>query len=338
MKNSFKILISVICLVGCEPNTIEISQNPYTDWARNHPGLQVANLPEKKGNWQTRFYPLDKERLETLGDVNAIDGITEVPRPTSDFKTYETRLIRVAEILPNPVKKILEKYLYGIYFVQGLGSTGLTGIVRGKNKEPLGGILFLDTDYLQKPINDWATEKDGSAFQTHESLSLKLSEENSNIQTLKFIILHELGHILATVLNHAPDYSETYRDYRKFPIFEGVWITETISPYDQTFFPERNSIRFYKKHANTKLFPDGYNIYKKLKNTSFVSLYAATNADDTYAEAFAQYVTVVLEKEDYIVKINANGKEEEILKNPILLEGGRRFRILFEKVVVENKN
>ncbi|MGV3667559.1 MAG: hypothetical protein ACO1NV_15635, partial [Leptospira bouyouniensis] len=80
------------------------------------------------------------------------------------------------------------------------------------------------------------------------------------------------------------------------------------------------------------IFPDGKFLYKKLTNTQFVSLYAATNADDTFAEAFVQYVHVYLLKKEYKVIFVSGNDSEVLLAEPISKEGGRKFRELFKDI------
>ncbi|PJZ44710.1 hypothetical protein [Leptospira brenneri] len=316
----------------CTPSSFSIPPNPYADWAKNNVGLQVKNLPPLQGTWNQRIYPLDKNRLDTLVSVNVIDGIDDIPSPTKDLSIWKTKLNQIQNSLPKAVNDLADSYIYGIYFVTNLGSTGLTGIVRDENGKPIGGIIFLDSDLLGDGGNDWASKKESTAFLPSKEHSIKIHLDDSNsIETaVQFIILHELGHILSITKGHAPDFSETQRDFRKFPLFEGIWWSETYSPYEATFFPERNKIKFYKKTPNLSLFPEGKFLYKKLTNTGFVSLYAATNADDTYAEAFAEYVHVVLLKKEYKVILTSKNSSETLLQNPINKEGGRRFREIFQ--------
>ncbi|MGE8721781.1 hypothetical protein ACO2KH_10640 [Leptospira terpstrae] len=319
---------------ACTPNSFSIPENPYAGWAKESIGLQSKNHPPKLSTWNTRVYPLDSKRLDTLIAINAIDGISDLPGPTQDLSPWKKELNKIYKSLPKEVNALADSLVYGIYFVTNLGSTGLTGIVRDELGKPIGGILFLDSDLLNDGGNDWASKKESTAFRFSQEHSIKihLDETNSKETAICFIILHELGHILSVTKGHAPDFSETHRDFRNYPLFDGIWWSETYSPYEATFFPERNKIKFYQGSPTISLFPEGKFLYKKLTNTGFVSLYAATNADDTYAEAFAQYVYVFLMGKEYKVILTSSGSSETLLQDPIRKEGGRRFRELFQNI------
>ncbi|PJZ82079.1 hypothetical protein [Leptospira meyeri] len=318
----------------CTPTSFSLPNNPYAHWAKENVGLKSTNLPSLQGTWNTRVFPLDSKRLETLITINAIDEITEIPKPTKDLSTWKVELNQIFQSMPKELTVLTNSLVYGIYFVTDLGSTGLTGIVRNEEGKPIGGIIFLDSNLLMDGCNDWATKKEATAFlpTKEHSIQVHLDHSNSKQIALRFIILHELGHILSVIQGHTPDFSETQRDFRNFPLFDGIWWSETYSPYEATFFPERNRIKFYQNTPTLSLFPEGKLIYKKLNNTGFVSLYAATNADDTYAEAFAQYVHVFLYKNEYKVILTSNGISETVLLDPIRKEGGRRFRETFQNI------
>ncbi|TGM01247.1 hypothetical protein [Leptospira jelokensis] len=326
----------LICLfVNCSQKEFTLPNNPYANWAKTSMGLQEKTMPKKAGVWSDRVYPMDVERTKTLLEVNGIDGIEDVPSPTKDLTLWKNRLLDLHKLYPKEVNALADELVYGIYFITNLGSTGLTGIIRDKEGIPIGGIIFLDSGLLSEGGNDWATKKENSAFQKSDTRSIEVHLDNSNsLQTaLSFILLHELGHILAIVKHYVPDYAETTRDFRGYPYFQGVWWSETFSPYENSFFPERPKIKFYQKNPTIPIFPDGKFLYKKLTNTQFLSLYAATNADDTFAEAFAQYIHVTVLQNEYKVYLRTNSEREMLLSEPIHKEGGRKFRELFQTIL-----
>ncbi|MCZ8344384.1 MAG: hypothetical protein O9301_15225 [Leptospira sp.] len=329
----YSLIVFLLSFLNCyQPTGPGIQPNPYAKWAKESEGLFTKNLPKWIPNWKRRSYDLDPLRLKVLTEVNAIDGVEEIPRSSKEKAKFDLLLQRIN--FPEKIEFILDTSIFGIYFVQGLGVTGLTSFVIDESKNTVGGIVYLDTDLITLPANDWASFKDNTAFHQmpNERLTIQISEENRTEDTLKFIILHELGHIVSVMKNQVPSFQAEFRDFSKFPLFKDVWTTETESLYDQTFFPERSKIKFYSKTPELQIFPEGLSIYRKLKNSAFVSLYAATNGDDSFAEAFAQYVFVVLEKKKYKVQIQRFGKVEFSLENPILLESGRRYREYFESI------
>lgn len=329
----------LFCLfLSCTPKDFTIPANPYSKWAKESLGLQESTLPKKTGEWSERVFPLDKERSRSILELNAIDGFEDNPSGTKDLTVWKKRIQELQLLYPREVNGLANELIYGIYFVTNLGSTGVTGIIRNKEGNPVGGIIFLDSDLLSEGGNDWATKKENTAFQQSETESIEVQLDHSNsLQTsLSFIFLHEFGHIVAIVKHYVPDYAEEIRDFRSYPHFQSLWWSETYSPYENTFFPERPTIKFYQKNPKIPIFPDGKFLYKKLTNTQFVSLYAATNADDTFAEAFAQYIHVSVLKKEYKVFLKTNSNRETLLSEPILKEGGRKFRELFQTMLLSH--
>ncbi|WP_411821863.1 hypothetical protein [Leptospira sp. 'Mane'] len=336
MKKNFKFTLLLLLLsFQCKPNPPHFDPNPYADWSLNDPGLQRSSLSFPLAEtWDGRVRTLDKVHTQTIIELNKIDGFTEVPEKSDKEDLFSKRLSLIRKNLPEKVSILMDRYLYGIYFVKNLGGTGVTGIIR-YNKEPIGGIIFLDTDLLNQPANEWATFKEKSVFTEQEGKNLRViletEENNTEVAALEFILLHEFGHILATVESHAPDYSVVKRDYRNLPFFKGIWIGETMSEFDEDDFAERKKIKFYGKEK-INLVPDGLNLYKKLHDLPFVTLYSATNADDSYAEAFASYIHVVLQGKPYEVHLVEPNAKSVIFRNGILRDEGEQSRKFFDKI------
>ncbi|BDA79695.1 hypothetical protein LPTSP3_g26250 [Leptospira kobayashii] len=338
MKNIFKSILIGICLTGfqCKPHPPHFDLNPYADWSLNDPGLQRSSLSFPLApTWDARVRTLDKVHTQTLVSLNKIDGYEEIPEKSDKEELFAAKLALIHKSLPEKVSVLMDRYLYGIYFVKNLGTTGVTGIIR-YNKEPIGGIVFLDTDFLNRTANDWATFKEKSVFTEPEGKQIRVilekEENNTDVAALEFILLHEFGHILATVESHAPDYSETKRDYRNLPFFKGIWIGESVSEFDEDDFTERKKIKFYGKEK-INLIPEGLNLYKKLHDLPFVTLYAATNADDSYAEAFVSYVHMVLQGRPYEVQLTEPNAKSIIFRNGILRDEGEQSRKFFDKIL-----
>lgn len=318
------VFISFLSFCGfCTPDKAILQDNPYSDWAQSS---AWNDFPVQAENWEKRILPLKKEWKEGLDRLNQIDGIDLL---VSEAKTPAWLGEPSIRRFPSVIDSLFQKYLKGIVFVQNLGSTGVTVIVRDNQGNPKGGIVFLDVTYLDKPINDWATLKERTAFHIalDEDLNLKLADEkeNSKVGTYEFILLHEFGHIFSVVMGIAPDFSLKKRDFSLYPFYKDIWDSDVDSPFDHTILAERKKLRFYGK-PELVLFPEGFHFYKKLKNTPFVTLYAAGNADDTFAEAFVSYVHCLLMKRPYQVEIRKSGKTIFKAKNGIEEESGRRPR------------
>lgn len=313
------LFLSCIVIVNCREKSVNIPTNPYASWSLSDPGLQRRSLNFPLGEeWNLRVQDLDDVHQNTIISLNEIDGISERPIASPQAADFSRKLFAIRKSFPDKVNQQLDQYLMGIYFVKNLGSSGVTGIIR-YNQEPIGGIVFLDTSLLSKKANEWASYKDRSVFQLKdgEDLYVKIEEdEQNNIENaLAFILLHEFGHIISVVDKIAPDTSLMKRDFRGFPFYKGFWLSEVESEYDANIH-KKSEIKFYAK-GSIPLDPDGLDIYSELEDTPFVTLYASTNADDSFSEAYASYVHVVLQKKPYEVYFKKGQDTKLIFKNGI---------------------
>jgi hypothetical protein len=326
-------LVSIL-LVNCRAKPTVFPDNPYASWSLSDPGLQRRSLNFPLGEeWDLRTHTLDQTRLETLLAINEIDGIKERPFAASDEQVFESKLASIKRSFPEKVNEQFNKYVFAIYFVKNLGSSGLTGIIR-YNRDPIGGIIFIDTTHLAKSANEWATAKEKTAFSfgSGEDIKVVLEKEENNTQNnaLAFILLHEFGHILATVDQIGPDLSLPKRDFRTFPYYKDFWISEIESEYDGDI-KDRNKIQFYSKNK-IPFSSEGLEVYSDLEDTPFVTLYAATNADDSFAEAYASFVHVVLQGKPYEVHYLNGSEDKVIFENGIARNEGKSQKEFLNKI------
>jgi len=326
-------LVSVL-FVNCRAKTVVIPENPYAAWSLTDPGLQRRSLNFPLGEeWDARSHTLDDIRRETLLALNKIDGISDRPIASDDEAAFVAKLASIKRSFPDKVNEQFNKYVFAIYFVKNLGGSAVTGIIR-YNRDPIGGIIFIDTDWLGKTANDWATSKEKTVFSFAEGEDLKVileKEENNTVaNALAFILLHEFGHIVAAVDNIGPDWSLPKRDYRTFPYFKDFWISEVDSEYDGDI-KDRNKIKFYSKNK-IPFGTEGKSLYSDLEDTPFVTLYAATNADDSFAEAYASYVHVILQGKPYEIHAVQGSDEKIIFENGISRSEGKSQKQFLDKI------
>jgi len=306
---------------GLEPPK-EIPENPYAEWALDSVWREGQNPTTQNASFL--------RGLQILNALDQIEGTIEWAKPDPGLQLSSWK-----EKLPSSLSQILDNSLEGIYFVRGLGSTGVSVLLRDNQGIPKRGLIFLDVDYLKKPINSWGTDKEKSAFrlQDGEDLRLQMTEnKDDTIQsTFEFIVFHELGHILSIQGKHAPDIAEKKRDFARYPFFDGVWWSEVDSAYDQTFLPERKKLKFYG-NPSFSLYPEGFHYYKKLQNTPFLSLYASLNADDYFAESFAIYLHSRILGRPYQVVLYKDFAPHTEYQGRLLSESGRKPREFFQKL------
>ena len=187
------------------------------------------------------------------------------------------------------MKKKFDQYLYAIYFCEKLGGTGLTGFVYdNKTQKPLGGFIIIDSGVIRQKANDWITFKEKSVYSSKDiSLTIQIEKESENTidNALRYILLHEMGHILSNTLGITPDLRGESLDYDKYPFFNKTWVSQDESVFDEKTFPLRSKVIFYaSESAVLKLDTVWHQIYPMLAKTNFPTLYGATNGLDHFAE------------------------------------------------------
>ena len=267
---------------------------------------------------EERIASAPPELLEYVALDNIKGGITQKPRaavPSSDFMSDVQAAL--AEIPPFVRRRLLDK-LAGIYFVENLGGTGYTDYVFGERASAAAAFVILDLEVLAvRTANAWATWKESSPFKAQVGYRLAAvieSGRNDNRKNaIQYILLHELGHVLAVAERLHPPWNVEPKDvpvdggYRYFDLSWRVARDDNryVTIFDG-FFSERRDIVYYfgaKLPAGNML-----SAYRNLERTSFTTLYAATHPADDFAEAFASYVHAVLMKKPFAIRIYRNGR------------------------------
>jgi hypothetical protein len=277
---------------------------------------------KSKVNRRISIAPL--ELIDKLHIENEIQGIKERPQPAEPFPKIRDAMKLIEVSIPNTLKKILKERLIGIFLVKGLGSTGYTDTVFDNKGNEKYCFIVLDVEMIKaKKANEWATWKENSAFKSKEKqkyrLNLVIEEEENNtvINAIRYIILHELGHVFGTVTKVHTTWKDRHNKKRKdmdYPFQKLSWKmthdNKILSRFDDCFH-ERELLKFYffrKAKLNNEQIPSTYS--KLIECTNFASLYAATNLWDDFAESFVIYFHVVIEKRPWRITIEKEGQRD----------------------------
>ena len=224
--------------------------------------------------------------------------------------------------LPPALWQLFERRLAGVYFVEELGGTGFTDFVADEAGRQVAGLIVLDAGVLKKQTaNAWSTWKENTPFSADPLYRLEArieTEANDNRKNaIRYILLHELGHVLSIGGNIHPPWNVDAADIQSpsdYPFFSLSWtIDRAAKRYVSLFeadFPQRRNLSYYFGAKLTAADMDA--TYANLQQTNFPSLYAATRPGDDFAEAFASYVHVVLQRRSWQVTITRGG---ELLKD-----------------------
>ncbi|MBN4066966.1 hypothetical protein JYU14_02670 [Simkania negevensis] len=289
-----------------------------------------------------RYAPAPKEVVDYLKWENVADGINTVPSSVSPYPPFLRLISGVLEGLPDEVKESVDNVFYGIFFVRGLGSTAYSEYLLNNEGTPAGGFIALDVDALERKANEWATWKESTAFSRmgkkdyHVAITIEEGREDNQQNALQFILLHEIGHLLADRVNAHPRWDkklEEVQDLSPYSFAPLSWsikrelvavkrkkkelsipflslfgkeekkemVSRYVSHYDGAF-PEREDIVFYSKspRLKRKVAPI---VYHKLQQANFPSLYSAMDPYEDFAESYAIYVHTQLLKKPYRTRV-----------------------------------
>jgi hypothetical protein len=261
---------------------------------------------------EQRLAAAPPQLIEYLNLDNIAHGFAGTPRAAvmDDLLVRDVR--RAIEEMPAPVLAAVDSRLVGIYFVEGLGSTGFTDVIE-RGPAPPRAFIVLDAGVLSHlNANAWATWKENTPFAANAAWRLQARLESdaddSREHAIQYILLHELAHVMAAGSSIHPDWGIAPREVKpdaRYPFFELSWrIDRTADRYASRWddaFPQRTRIRYYlgAKLAGADLLPT----YENLARTDFPTLYAATSPGDDFAESLASYVHVVLLKRPWAITI-----------------------------------
>jgi hypothetical protein len=272
----------------------------------------ILKLPLEK-----RIGPAPAALVEHLTLDNIAMGFLQRPRAAELSRDFLADVRAALDELPPSVKRILGKDFGGIYFVEDLGGTGYSNYIR-QDTRPVGAYIVLDAGLLARAsANEWATWKESTPFvpEATHGLEARIATESRDNRrnAIQYILLHELGHVLSVTARVHPSWTLAPKDVppsEEFPYFRLSWrIDREKSRYQSIFdatFDQRASVVYYlgpKLRAR-----DMAGVYRQLEATNFPTLYAATHPGDDFAEAFANYVHVVLLKKPFEIQLVEGGR------------------------------
>jgi hypothetical protein len=264
-----------------------------------------------------RLRDASPELLDYLAKDNRLWDFTEVPRAARPDAAFARDLELAMQSIPERVAALTRARLVAVVVVEELGSSAYQEVVRGADEKVVGGFIVLDRAALDRTANAWATWRENDPFAADPRVTIRATLEepagDTRANAMRFIILHELGHIIADGASpplHPPAFEfppkERQADY---VFYRESWRSEAdknLSLFDAEF-PERAGVKFYHGASTKTPAARAPRIYEALARTNLPSLYGATAPYDDFAEAFATYVHTVLDKRPYRIEVSVDG-------------------------------
>lgn len=251
----------------------------------------------------TRIGAVPPELVDLLQLDVMLNDIPARPRRSKATPDFIADVRAAVAEIPPSIRSIMERRLVGIYFVDDFGGSAFADLVSWGRKSGAAFIILDPTQLSGRRANEGATWKESSPFKPDDDwrLEARIADEagDNRRNAILYILLHELGHVLATRGDIHPRWDRPAREELKnsrFPFHALSWRWDDhrkaqVTLFDDAF-AERSKVRYYfganlpgDRMAQT---------YSWLESTNFTSLYAATNPGDDFAESFVTYVHTVM--------------------------------------------
>ena len=264
-----------------------------------------------------RLGPAPPALVEYLALANIAQGYREKPRVAILLPDFLADVRAAIEELPQPVKNALGNDFVGLYFVEDLGGTGFCTVVFD-GMRPAGGFIVLDAAALAaRSGNHWATWKENTPFAGDAAYGIEAriaTDANDNRKAaIQYILLHELGHVISINARVHPLMTLRPKDVapsEEFAYFNLSWrVDRARDRFESVFdnaFDLRGKVVYYRRPALPA--SDMVRAYEQLEATNFPTLYAATDPGDDFAEAFANYVHVVMMRKPFEIQLVQGGR------------------------------
>lgn len=291
--------------------------------------VHVDHPAKKLSFWKgVEERPLDRRLIEAppmlidyLTKDNVSQGWPQKPRSVKLEPDFKADLLFAIRSLPQPVLDRLQESLAFVTVVRDLGGSAYTDFLVSDEKgfSPYSFVV-LDIESMNRRANEWATWKENSPFASSPATRLTaIIEEPSTDDrrhALQYIMLHEIGHVLAF---NSPRYPRQWVSPTGPRHFEAGFLALSWA-YDESKqrsvslledqLPWRKRVAYYAPDERKVPIAEAREFYEDLRETNFPTLYATTNYNDDFADSFASYVHVVLQKKPWEIRIESEGGAE----------------------------
>ncbi|MEL6543660.1 MAG: hypothetical protein AAFQ82_03480 [Myxococcota bacterium] len=277
---------------------------------RSSPLRKATHWPTLGERQTPKLVPAGADVIRYVLIDNVLNGFPERPRPSGD-PTMQRDLVEAWSTLPPRVRELAETRVPAIFLVEDLGGSAYTETIKNKAGVSVGAFLVVDAKAMARPSNEWMSWKENTPFAPGPlKLRARISgdESTERVSSVRYLLLHELGHVLGeTAGAHPPwgpagDVGEI--DLKDFPFLQLGWVEQEVGLSTRFERGRPGAFRYYqpeeRRMKNGTMAPS----YRWLQGTSFATLYSLNSIFDDFAEAFANYVHVVMLDAPYGIEIS----------------------------------
>jgi hypothetical protein len=220
---------------------------------------------------------------------------TEAVKPHTLTPSERAQVESVLASLPRLNRRVLEKKLHYLAFVDGIPGAG-TGLTSQDAKTGLYDIT-LRANILDEPLSTFLTNKERRVF-TDDGSGLTVTVTGTGTDALTYVLLHESTHVMDKNCGITEDPRSRFT--------ADIWASQ------KSMVPQLAS-----SAAATTVFREGHplgvgqstTVYGALAQTPFVSLYATASAMEDLAELVAWREVLIQHQGNLVIEVNdASGK------------------------------
>ena len=338
---NMKLLFWLICSITLlsAPPLYAADKDVLLRELKEHKARSASTWSEFTGkDIKDRILPAPDIIIDYLRRDNQFQGYKERPKKPAIDPEFFSDIVNAVVEFPKTVRNHIHKHLVAVFLVEELGGTAYGELLNDFYKNKLGFIV-LDVVSLNKKANKWATWRENSPFAMRGMFVIEAEIEpkaNDNRKAaIQYILLHEVGHLVGVAKGAHPNWFEGGNP-QKWPFTKLSWLTlergfKGKSKFDETF-TNRDKIKFYSFRDAPLSSKEIDETYWQLLKTDFVSLYASTNMYDDFAETYAMYVHVVLQKRPWKVTIKKGDEPIREITNPILNKRCKKKKRYFDEM------
>lgn len=295
---------------ACLDSSREAQAARRAEWARlsKDPSLSLSYWRAMRDRPpEDRVVPATEALAKLYARPCADDGERATnPRPIQAHDPLLREVSQAIAKLPDSVRQWMRRFVYAVVVAEDLGISGHTRMLEDERERYAGAIVTLNASVLRGTASTWASWKERMPFKRADGYSLRLrmdDGEDGHEALLQFVLVHELGHVLALMsgLQTVDGQEPSRRQY-----FDLSW-THAGSRFDGDF-DERKQVMYYGTPLlqARQMVP----VYEALAFTNFPTLYAATNHGEDFADSFASYVhTQVLKRPTEVIVETPQGEK-----------------------------
>lgn len=304
--------VSVLTLSACTlchraPTSADLTKHPVKQLA--FWGAQLEKpLAERVG-------AASADVVDYLRMDNEVNAYTARPSATEMPPALQDDVRAILAALPPRFQSLLGAKLLGVFAAQGLGSSAYTDFVRDAQGAPVAAFVVIDVAAMTRKANAWIAWKESTPFKPEPGWAITGELEPEATDTtrgaLEFVLIHEFGHMLAFDEDVHPLWSVTPSlvDPEDYPFFNVSWTVKDGAYFRKVELTDEapGPITYYKERDDRPAASRMPAFYDWLAKSDFVTLYAATNPFDDFAESIVTYLHTVVMKKPYKLTISHDG-------------------------------